>query len=127
MRTSSKGTNPHQPAVKAENEPTAHAPTTLDGEELGAKGEEQVAAEDRTAAAIHAVREANTGSSSSSPPADPSPKPKQAKPSQTTSKTKPNQAKTNPKPSQTKPSQTKPPPSQTKPSQTKPSRTTCTK
>ena len=43
------------------------APATLDGEELGAEGEEQVAAEDRTASAIRAVRESNTGSSSSLP------------------------------------------------------------
>ena len=57
MRTSSKKTNPHQPAAKADNEPTVHAPATLDGEEFGAEGEEQVAAEDRTASAIRAVRE----------------------------------------------------------------------
>jgi len=62
-RTSAKRSNPHEPATKADNEPTAHAPATFDGEELGAEGEEDIAAEDRAASAAQA---ANTGSSSSS-------------------------------------------------------------
>ena len=62
VRASATRRNPHEPANKAENEPTAHAPGTLDGEELGAEGEEDIAAIDRATAA----RAANTGSSSSS-------------------------------------------------------------
>ncbi len=61
VRASATRRNPHEPANKAENEPTAHAPGTLDGEELGAEGEEDIAAIDRATAA----RAANTGSSSS--------------------------------------------------------------
>jgi hypothetical protein len=62
VRASTKRSNPHEPAIKAENEPTAHAPATFDGEELGAEGEEEIAAIDRATAA----QAANTGSSSSS-------------------------------------------------------------
>ena len=56
---------PHNPQPRHDDEPTAHAPATRDGVELGASGEERVARADRAAAAASS----SSASSSSAGPA----------------------------------------------------------
>ena len=58
---------PHNPQPRHDDEPTAHAPATRDGVELGASGEDRVARADRAAAAAAS----SSVSSSSAAPLDP--------------------------------------------------------
>ena len=48
-RAKRSSTRPHEPEPKPEQEPTAGIPANVEGRELGADGEEQVAREDRVA------------------------------------------------------------------------------